>query len=493
MTFQNKKEAFEAMKTALATLARLNLPLPKLAQDLVNKCTKIVAANTKKITPDLGDKDPQGAGIDALINASTLPDKVKTALLEKFKGGEDKYLVEMGNFLSKLEKFYSDHKDDKTYFEAQKITIEKLLIDLIKKDGAKLVLPIIPPAKNINPVNDLTNGSEIKTTKVLKEVELKDRVVKGVTLQSRFRIAANFTFAFDKNMFLQHKIKFENAIMPDIIFNFFKFSNTASWNQAVQQLSSSLGSIELKFEWIFCEYAKAAVLVTGPKLSTMLEKRGEKPEELTTRLEVASAEGQLIFNTKPFLLHIAENATGTKMDLDRVFDSSKCEFSGTLTLSMAARPHLSGIKKADKKIINEISEKVEFNNQQANKMSKIVNKGYRTNAEQKMTADISKEMYENVKEMGLLKNKIIDQQQKEIAEKLIKEGGEKVISIIGRKILYKLIPGLNVISTVMDVIEIFSMISNYFAVGYSNSPQLNDDFTNPIDAIDDNIPPHLKR
>ena len=69
MSYKTKQEAFAAMKTALATLQKLNLPLPKPHQDLVDKCKKVVVANTKTdaVAMDLGgDKTTLTITIDGL-------------------------------------------------------------------------------------------------------------------------------------------------------------------------------------------------------------------------------------------------------------------------------------------------------------------------------------------------------------------------------------------------------------------------------------------
>ncbi len=47
MSFKTKQEAFAAMQAALATIQKIKAPLPKPYQDLVDKCIKVVAANTK--------------------------------------------------------------------------------------------------------------------------------------------------------------------------------------------------------------------------------------------------------------------------------------------------------------------------------------------------------------------------------------------------------------------------------------------------------------
>ena len=47
MSYKTKQEAFAAMKDALATLEKLNAPVPSPYQALVDKCKKVVVANTK--------------------------------------------------------------------------------------------------------------------------------------------------------------------------------------------------------------------------------------------------------------------------------------------------------------------------------------------------------------------------------------------------------------------------------------------------------------
>jgi hypothetical protein len=145
MSFKSKQEAFAALKNALAIIQKINAPLPPLAMSLVASCVKIVAANTKTVSaksePDLGDKDPQGAGIDALINdfspeSDTILEELKKRRVI-IQGHLDKKDAETAKKeLTELKKYYADNKaalekDAKTEADKTKLATEqKAITDL---------------------------------------------------------------------------------------------------------------------------------------------------------------------------------------------------------------------------------------------------------------------------------------------------------------------------------------------------------------------------
>jgi hypothetical protein len=497
------------MKTALAIIQKINIPLPPIAMSLVASCVKIVAANTKTVSaksePDLGDKDPQGAGIDALINASTLPQAVKDALLEKFKNGNDQKVKEMGIFLNKLETFYKNHKDDKAYFEAQKTTIEGLMITLIKENGAELSLPIVPAAKNTNPVNDLTNGVEYKKVPLNKRIELERFILfkfKRGRLEARvFKYELNFTFALDKNMFLQHKTLINERFTPDFVINFFKLSNTSSWGldggKTVQQIANAVSLGDARFEVPMGKYFKAIFKVEGPKLSSFLEdNKTDNAMSEFWRANPVSISASIELNGQPAMLAILNALfSNSKMDLNRVFDATKCTVAGEAKIETELFFDLNVGRNNDKQKVDEVSKKANINKQKSDELAEIVQKNHRTIDDQKNAQKLSHELWDNNKAMVEIKDEIKDKAQKEVAEKMIKEGGERFIAKIGRKVLLKFIPGLNVISTVMDVIDLFSALNSYFTNEHNPSPRGE---RLDIDTVDDLkpenlVPPHLKK
>ncbi len=518
MSFKTKQEAFAAMQAALATIQKIKAPLPKPFQDLVDKCIKVVAANTKtadatakKAAPDLGDKDPQGAGIDALIEKSSLPKSVKDTLLEKYNNLSDEETTIFSNFLSKLEKFYSDHKNNKAYFEAQKTTIEGLMIALIKKDGATLVLPTIPF------VNDPTIGVEYKKVSIKfkeKYTTTKSKII-GKIGKCEIQISSVFvegsiTFAFDKNIYLQYKKEIDFAFAPDIVANFFKFSNTDNYGINNKQLANaiSIGATQLEWEW---RYGKIVFKIEGPKLSSF-ENIKNKDNILIENWRLSPIGVAFIaeLNLKNIIFNIfAASFPGVK-DIESTFHSAKCAGALECKLETELICDILDIgqdsAKEDKKKVKEIKKESEILSGKAEKLEIESDRIKKLEAQVKLQKQklrksdkvvmekLSEEIQEHTKNMVTIAESIGNKEQKEIAEGIIKNGGKALLKKASLKLFLKFIPVVNVISTIYDVVELTMALASYFrGEACDTCPDTELPFyITPLDSIDDNVPPHLR-
>ncbi len=510
MSFKTKQEAFAAMQAALATIQKIKAPLPKPFQDLVDKCIKVVAANTKtadatakKAAPDLGDKDPQGAGIDALIEKSSLPKSVKDTLLEKYNNLSDEETTIFSNFLSKLEKFYSDHKNDKAYFEAQKTTIEGLMIALIKKDGVNLQLPVVP---FVNP--DL--GVEYKKVPLSFRKELADRPtlakIKKCKIEATFiKGEINFTFALDKNTLTQNYTSLidTQSITGDFILNGLKLSDTSTWGlnnggQMVYQLANAISLGDAKVEIKLLKYFKIFLKVEGPKLSSFSE-HNEDDNILSEnwRLNPISISLGVEGDGKIGMIHILMALFPTIKDIEKVFNVAKCVVSGEIKIDTALICASANIgadsTKNDKKKVEQINKKAKIGVEKQVRLKELTNQQYHSKSDKKVMTAISKQIADNTKEMVEIAESITNKQQKEIAEKVIKEGSEQLLKRFALKTALRFIPVVNVIVTIYDALEIaHSLYQCFLAIEIAPTIEITPNGVGVIDTVDDLVPPHLR-
>ena len=520
MIFQTKKEALAAAQEALVTIQKIGAKLPAQAQTLVDFFIKVMAANnkttatTKKSAPDLGDKDPQGADINALINGSALPQSVKDTLLEKYKNLSDGETEIFTNFLARLEKFYSDHKDDKAYFEAQKTTIEGLmiaLITLIKKDGVNLQLPTIPPTKDTkpNPAIDINPdlGVEYKKVHLQGRYQLTRAILcqfkKGRIEARAFTPEISFTFALDKNSLAQIKPEstFHGLFTADHMINGLKLSNSSTWGlndggKSIHQIANAISLGDYKFEIVFNKYFKGAFKVECPKISSFSEDNNNTNISLEHwRINPLSISILAEANGKEGMLAILSTLFPSVKDIENVFKVAKC----TVVVEIKLETELflnsfnigQDLDKDDKPKVEEVKKKAKVGLEKQEQLAQqLESKRYHTKPEKKAMTQISKEIADNTKEMVKIAETITSKQQKEIAKKIIIDGGKQVLKRFATKAALKFIPVVNVISTIWDVVELtVSLYNHFFGIECEPSPKTERTL---IDTVDDLTPPELR-
>jgi len=157
MSFKTKQEAFAAMQAALATIQKINAPLPKPFQEFVDLCTrKVAAANTKtadaKPEPVAMDFSPEGDKIFAEL-------KKKREAIKGHIGKKDAEAAKKA--LEELQKYFNENKstlekDAKTPEDKAKIVVEQKEIEKLETE-----------------VKALSGGTSTKDDAELKE-QLKD-------------------------------------------------------------------------------------------------------------------------------------------------------------------------------------------------------------------------------------------------------------------------------------------------------------------------------
>ncbi|AFC23731.1 hypothetical protein [Saprospira grandis] len=523
MNKDQKRQELEAIQAELLAIKE-ELNTAEAAEDLLAELEALNMILSSFWAANDFDPAPE---LRKIIDASTLPQKIKDALYKLFDEVDHSeameaqlYAILNGSkqFLNKeslatyniklkhqaiLDYLASMHLNNISYQDLD-IAFEKRLRELL---ASKLTLEESPQQYSLNIKKwPIISG---KTWDVDASLSMEFLADQNDVVQYQSDKGDNwpdFTAALFKNSV---SLKLQDLVNRDFAARFtttiFNASGPIPWGDFTDMLDGYFGE---KFPGVKLSWAIKGGVISGgnpfregnklvvPKIAiggTLLKVQAKLVIDSTKTFKALIGDpafpikkmGNFDFNisvslkwTPEFLERLNQKRVKTKtpkVDPDK----------GKIDISKEEKKILKEMGEDSKKIISnvdEIADNIDLKND-------ITTRNSTRKALDKDNAKLSKEIHEKLKTMQKSAQKLKSKGAKKIANNVVNGAGKHILKKLGTrlagKVILKFIPGLNVISTIVDLVEVGFVLYKYFSTPkeYLIEPKNYD--TNPIDTMDD--------